>query len=70
MSNSDIHHMGRRHTRTSVNIKMEFTTLQLIYSESYTHHENFKSLPYMLMLVYFIVHTYGVQEFASFGLQT
>jgi len=49
---------------------MEFTTLQLIYSESYTHHENFKSLPYMLMLVYFIVHTYGVQEFASFGLQT
>jgi len=49
---------------------MEFSTLQLIYSESYTHHENFKSLYYGLMLVYFIVHTYGVQEFASFGLQT
>jgi len=43
-----MHHMGRRHTRTSVNIKMEFTTLQLIYSESYTHNENFKSLHYVL----------------------
>jgi hypothetical protein len=62
----------RRNTRTSVYIKMEFTTLQLIYSESYIHHENFKLLYYVpvLVLVYFIAHSYCVQEFAPFGLQT
>jgi hypothetical protein len=62
----------RRNTRTSVYIKMEFPTLQLIYSESYIHHENFKWLYYVpvLVLVYFIAHSYCVQEFASFGLQT
>ena len=70
MSNSDIHHTGKRHIRTSVNIKMKFSTLHPIYSESYIHHENFKPLFYVLVLVYFVAHTYCVQEFVSFGLQT